>query len=173
MTQSEPSVYLGPPGRVGADRPDNAPKGWNPSTAWEAKVKSHHLETRGSAARFRHAQWKLVFEKQPTTPFTIQAADPLFSYLLGEESVKFTYWMSKDAIWKRYSTLSQIAVLEPAGKEVSIPPNCITGSALYQHSNFALPYQTSANAPLHYAQMRLLISVAERQEGGLRGNGRR
>jgi len=118
---------------VGADRPaDNAPKGWNPSTAWEGKVKAITWRLEDQQPRFRHAQWKLVFEKQlSTTPFTIQAADPLFSLPLGEESVKFTYWMSKDAIWKRYSTLSQIAVLEPAGKEVSIPPNCITGSALY------------------------------------------
>lgn len=73
--------------------------------------------------RFRHEQWKQVFEKQlSTTPFTIQSADPLFSLPLGEESVGFIYWMSRDVVWERYSTLSQIAVLEPAEKEVSTPP---------------------------------------------------
>lgn len=110
---------------IGADEPaDNAPKSWNPSTAWEAKLKATTWRFDDQHPRFRHEQWKKVFDQQlSSTPFTIQAADPLFSLPLGEESVKFSYWMSKDAIWKRYSTLSQIAVLSPAEKEVSALPN--------------------------------------------------
>lgn len=103
---------------------DIAPKSWNASTPWEAKVKAITWRYDDHHPRFRHEHWKGVFENQvSTTPFTIQAADPLFSLPLGEESVKFTYWMSKDAIWKRYSTQSQITVLDPAEKEVSIPLN--------------------------------------------------
>lgn len=54
-------------------------------------------------ARFRHEQWREVFEMQlESTPFTIQSADPLFSLPLGEESVAFTQWLSPEAIWDRY-----------------------------------------------------------------------
>lgn len=52
-----------------------------------------------------------------TAPF----ADPLFSLPLGEESVPFAVSMSKEKVWERYSTLSQIANLEGQEKEVSRP----------------------------------------------------
>lgn len=100
---------------------DNAPQSWNPTTTWEGKIKAITWRLDDQHPRFRHEQWREVFEKQlSTTPFTIHAADPLFSLPVGEESVKFTYWLSKEAVWERYSTLSQIAVLEPAEKDVSI-----------------------------------------------------
>ena len=148
---------------------------WNASTAWEAKVKAITWRLDDQQPRFRHEQWKLVFEKQlSSTPFTIQAADPLFSLPLGEEAVKFTYWMSKDAIWKRYSTLSQIAVLSPAEKEVSTPQNRNVVPAPYRHSNFALAYQTSYEWCLTpNAGLPRLISVAGCQKGGFRGYRRR
>ena len=63
--------------------------------------------------RFRHETWKEVFDKQlSTTPFTIQFADPLFSLPLGEDSVKFTYWLTREAVWERFHSISYIAVLE-------------------------------------------------------------
>lgn len=63
--------------------------------------------------RFRHEEWRQVFDKQiSSSPFTIQAADPLFSLPLGEHSIEFTYWLSPQAIWERFHSLSQIAVLE-------------------------------------------------------------
>ena len=69
--------------------------------------------------RFRHEQWQQVFEKQlRSTPFSIQSADPLFSLPLGEDFVNFTYWLSPEAVWKRYHSLSQIAVLE--GEELEV-----------------------------------------------------
>ena len=43
---------------------------------------------------------------------TIQTADPLFSLPIGEETIEFTHWLSPDAIWDRFHTLSQFAVLE-------------------------------------------------------------
>ncbi|KAI4103696.1 MAG: hypothetical protein L6R37_003702 [Teloschistes peruensis] len=63
-----------------------------------------------------------VFDKQlSSTPFTIQAADPLFSLPLGENSTEFTYWLSPQAIWERLHSLSQIAVLE--GEELAVRPD--------------------------------------------------
>lgn len=66
-----------------------------------------------SQPRFRHEKWRQVFEKQlASTPFTIQSADPLFSLPLGVASEQFTYWLSPEAIWDRYHSLSQISVLQ-------------------------------------------------------------
>ena len=69
--------------------------------------------------RFRHDLWRKLFDKQlSSTPFTIQAADPLFSLPLGEDSVEFTHWLHPDAIWERFRSLSQIAVLK--GDELAV-----------------------------------------------------
>ena len=55
-----------------------------------------------SQPRFRHEKWREVFEKQlSTTPFGIQSSDPLFSLPLGEQSEKFTYWLTAEAVWQR------------------------------------------------------------------------
>ena len=71
-------------------------------------------------SRFRHEEWRKVFdERLKSTPFTIQSADPLFSLPLGEDSESFTYWLSKDAIWDRFHTISYIAMLEGDNLEVS------------------------------------------------------
>lgn len=92
---------------------DNALKSWEPTTKWEAKLKEITWASGDDHPRFRHEKWRQVFEKQvESTPLTIQAADPLFSLPLGEESVKFTYWLSREAILNRYHSQSQFAVLE-------------------------------------------------------------
>ncbi|KAK3167943.1 hypothetical protein OEA41_004389 [Lepraria neglecta] len=91
----------------------NAPKSWEPTTKWEAKLKEITWASGDDHPRFRHEKWRQVFEKQlESTPLTIQAADPLFSLPLGEESVKFTHWLSREAILDRYHSQSQFAVLE-------------------------------------------------------------
>jgi len=65
--------------------------------------------------RFRHLQWKKVFEKQlDTTPLqaikdTFTQNLPLFSLPLGEDNVEWTVWLTDEEVWSRYSTLSQIA----------------------------------------------------------------
>ncbi|KAL8634094.1 hypothetical protein Q9189_000013, partial [Teloschistes chrysophthalmus] len=92
---------------------NNAPKSWEPRTAWEAKMKDIIWSYDDQHPRFRHEEWRQVFDKQlSSTPFTIQAADPLFSLPLGEDSTEFTCWLSPQAIWDRFHSLSQIAVLE-------------------------------------------------------------
>ncbi|KAL9606690.1 MAG: hypothetical protein Q9179_000130 [Wetmoreana sp. 5 TL-2023] len=96
----------------------NAPQSWQPRTTWEATLKEIMWSYDDDHPRFRHEKWRRVFDKQlSSTPFTIQAADPLFSLPLGEDSVEFTCWMRPEAIWNRYRSLSQIAVLE--GEELA------------------------------------------------------
>lgn len=72
--------------------------------------------------RFRHEKWREVFDKQlKSTPLTlIVAADPLFSLPLGEYEEKFETWLTKERVWDRYSTLSQIAMLDGEKLEVSV-----------------------------------------------------
>ncbi|KAL9593731.1 MAG: hypothetical protein Q9219_007407 [cf. Caloplaca sp. 3 TL-2023] len=97
---------------------DNAPWTWEPRTAWEATMKNIVWSYDDQHPRFRHENWRQVFDKQlSSTPFTIQSADPLFSLPLGEGSVEFVYYLHPDAIWKRFQSLSQIAVLE--GEELT------------------------------------------------------
>ncbi|KAL8726044.1 MAG: hypothetical protein Q9166_006959 [cf. Caloplaca sp. 2 TL-2023] len=91
----------------------NAPESWNPRTKWEATMKEIMWSYDDQHPRFRHEGWRKVFEKQlSSTPFTIQAADPIFSLPLGEDSVEFTHWLPPEAIWERFHSLSQIAVLK-------------------------------------------------------------
>ncbi|KAL8821571.1 MAG: hypothetical protein Q9223_000415 [Gallowayella weberi] len=98
---------------VAAQKEDNAPKFWEPRTKWEATLKDIMWSYDDRQPRFRHEAWRKVFEKQlSSTPFTIQAADPLFSLPIGEDSIDFTHWLSPETIWERFRSLSQIAVLE-------------------------------------------------------------
>ncbi|KZF24652.1 S-adenosyl-L-methionine-dependent methyltransferase [Xylona heveae TC161] len=96
----------------------NAPKSWKPTTLWESKVKNLMWSFDDHNPRFRHEGWKKVFEDQvKSSPLTIQTVDPLFSLPLGEESVPFERWLSKQGVWDRYNTLSQIAILEGEDRE--------------------------------------------------------
>lgn len=101
----------------------NMPKDWKVQTEWENKLRSLTWTFDDAQPRFRHQKWKEVFEKDHiyTTPLqtikdTILQDFPDFSLPLGEESEEWTVWLSEDGLWDRYSTLSQIAVLE--GKEL-------------------------------------------------------
>ena len=70
--------------------------------------------------RLRHDQWKQVFDKQlESDPLSIHAADPRFSLPIGEDSYKWTHWLTEDEIVNRYCTLSHIAVLEGDAMAVS------------------------------------------------------
>ena len=63
--------------------------------------------------RFRHEKWRQVFDDQnASNPLTLHFASPLFGLPLGEASVEFKSWLSKEDIWGRLRTLSQFAVLE-------------------------------------------------------------
>ena len=91
---------------------DNAPESWE-MTGWEAKVRSLTWTFGDDKPRFRHEEWRQVFDDQlKSNPLSITAADPLFSMPLGEGTVPFEVWLSKENVWKRYRTISHIAVLE-------------------------------------------------------------
>ncbi|KAG4436889.1 hypothetical protein IFR05_007615 [Cadophora sp. M221] len=101
----------------------NAPKHHMASTKWEQKMKDIVATLGDGHARFRDMQWKEVFEQQQdTTPLqalkdTFTHSFPSFSLPLGEESVKWTVWLSDENIWARFSTLSQIANLTKERRE--------------------------------------------------------
>lgn len=98
---------------------DNAPKSWTTATHWESKIRDITWSFDDNHSRFRHERWREVFDNQLSkTPLSIQAADPLFSLPIGEDFVKFSIWLSRDAIWERYQTLSQISNLEAEQREV-------------------------------------------------------
>ncbi len=91
------------------DFPDNAPKAWPSTTDWEQKLKDIIASLEDGHPRFRHMAWKQVFEKQlEVTPFqtlkdTFSQHLPTFSLPLGEEKVKWTVWLTDEAIWSRVS----------------------------------------------------------------------
>jgi len=91
------------------------------STAWEAKLRDLIWSFDDNQPRFRHEKWRAIFDDQiESTPLTITMfANPMFALPLGEHEVKWTQWLTKDAVWQRFSTLSQIAVLEGEELEVS------------------------------------------------------
>jgi len=101
----------------------NAPLAWIPTSQWEQKLKDIIWSLEDGHPRFRNLRWRDVFEKQQdTTPLqalkdTFTHHLPLFSLPLGEEDIKWTVWLTDEGIWNRYSTLSQIAVLEGAERE--------------------------------------------------------
>ena len=53
-----------------------------------------------------------------TTPFSIHATDPLINLPIGEDSIEFTHRLTPDALWDRYSTLSQFSIMK--GEELEV-----------------------------------------------------
>jgi hypothetical protein len=105
------------------DVTDNSPKDYPATTNWEQKLKDIIAAHEDGHPRFRHMAWKHVFEKQQdTTPLqtlkdTFFHHMPTFSLPLGEENVKWTVWLSDEALWSRFATISHIANLEEGKKE--------------------------------------------------------
>lgn len=61
--------------------------------------------------RFRDDKWPEVFERQSRDP------EPYFTTPISQETIPFTVWRTKELLWDRIQTLSQIAVLQGADKE--------------------------------------------------------
>jgi hypothetical protein len=64
-------------------------------------------------------QWKNIFEEQlPGSPYqafkdAFMDTMPKFSLPMGEAcSKKWTVWLTEDALWSRFNTLSQVAMLK-------------------------------------------------------------
>jgi hypothetical protein len=93
-------------------RQDNAPTSWE-MTGWEVAVRDLTWTFDDNKPRFRHQKWREAFDDQlKSNPLSITAADPLFSMPLGEGSVPFEILLTKEDLWRRYRTISHIAVLE-------------------------------------------------------------
>ncbi|KAL9947522.1 hypothetical protein D7B24_000043 [Verticillium nonalfalfae] len=104
----------------------NKPAAWTASTHWEQRLNEliHSLDGDGQA-RFRNDAWRACFDSQAANPLktvaeyglpglatTDDGKAPWFAVPIGEASVPFTVWLTEEALWKRLSTLSQVAVLE-------------------------------------------------------------
>jgi len=63
--------------------------------------------------RFRHNEWQKVFDEQLNG-----SASSLFTLPLGGKTIKWTQWLTKEAVWERFHTISMIAVL--TGKELEV-----------------------------------------------------
>ena len=92
---------------------DNAPLSWDIHSGWETKIRDLTWTFDDDNPRFRHEKWRQVFEDQnQTSLFSLTTSETMFGLPLGESTVPFETWLSKEDIWKRYRTLSQIAILE-------------------------------------------------------------
>lgn len=71
--------------------------------------------------RFRHEKWRQVFDEQiKSGPISLMtSSSPLFSLPIGQHEERWEVWLTKDKIWERLNTLSQISVLEPEEKEAA------------------------------------------------------
>jgi len=101
----------------------NSPRQWPSTTKWEQELKDIIFTLEDGHPRFRDMKWKEVFDKQQeSSPLqalkdTFTHHFPTFSLPLGEETVRWTVYMSDEAIWRRYTTLSQIANLDEERRE--------------------------------------------------------
>ncbi|KAJ9157748.1 S-adenosyl-L-methionine-dependent methyltransferase [Pleurostoma richardsiae] len=84
----------------------NKPASWKATTSWEKLLNEWIFERDDGLPRFRDEQWRAVFARQKDSP------SPLFSAPPAEERVPWTVWLSEDALWARFNTLSQVAVLK-------------------------------------------------------------
>ncbi|KAI9641145.1 hypothetical protein NHQ30_010575 [Ciborinia camelliae] len=103
---------------------NNSPRdGRATTTKWEQVLKDIVESGEDGLPRFRHGKWKQIFEGQldsttlQTLKDTFTQDFPQFSLPLGEDHVLWTVWLSDEAIWNRFETLSEISVLEPEKKE--------------------------------------------------------
>ncbi len=105
---------------------DNKPRSWKATTVWEKKL-NDWIWSLGydGHPRFRDERWQDVFQQQlRSNPVQVLRDSltgnlPKFSLPLGEETIKWTVWLSEDALWSRLTTLSHVAILKGAQKEAA------------------------------------------------------
>jgi len=83
------------------------PASWTATTKWEQKMNDASLALVDDTPQFKDETWRTVFEEQPDRNLK-------FRRPLESEGVKFTGWMTADAMWARLKTHGQIAVLKGA-----------------------------------------------------------
>lgn len=105
------------------ERADNAPKEWTCRSPWQQKMKDIINSLEDGHVRFRHMEWKQVFEQQlDSNPLqalkdTFTHHMPQFSLPIGEETIEWTTYLSDEAVWERYTTISYFQNLEASKLE--------------------------------------------------------
>uniref|UniRef100_A0A0D2X9N2 Methyltransferase domain-containing protein n=1 Tax=Fusarium oxysporum (strain Fo5176) TaxID=660025 RepID=A0A0D2X9N2_FUSOF len=80
---------------------DNRPESWPASTKWEQELSELNFnEKADNEPRFRHLLWKKVLERQA------EAEKPFFSTPIETEKITWSIWLTPDALWDRFDTLS-------------------------------------------------------------------
>jgi len=81
------------------------PASWKAATKWEQKMNDFSLSFKDDTPKFKDEKWRHIFDNQ--SPDVLRFAAPLQA-----DDIKFTVWLTKESIWARLQTLSQIAVLK-------------------------------------------------------------
>ncbi|KAM0353517.1 hypothetical protein ACHAPU_001529 [Fusarium lateritium] len=83
----------------------NRPATWPASTNWEHELSELNFnEKADSEPRFRHLLWKQVFERQA------KVDNPFFSTPIETGKVTWSVWLTPEALWDRFNTLSWNAI---------------------------------------------------------------
>jgi hypothetical protein len=89
----------------------NQARSYPVQTKWAATIRKRmfHLDdtTDDNAPRFRNEKWRAIFAEQSPK---LVAGDG--GTVLSEDEVRWTSWLKKEDLWKRWRTLSQIAILQ-------------------------------------------------------------
>ncbi|KAK0320747.1 hypothetical protein LTR91_022595 [Friedmanniomyces endolithicus] len=90
----------------------NAPRTYPASTPWESTMRELTWTFQDDEARFRHQEWKKVFEDQSrSSPWSLLVAgEQFFALPLGEWEEGFEVRLGKREVWERYATISSIVV---------------------------------------------------------------
>ncbi|KAJ6446082.1 2-deoxy-D-gluconate 3-dehydrogenase [Purpureocillium lavendulum] len=89
----------------------NQPRAWETSTEWERQLNELILGLPADGPpRFRDDKWRDVFERQA------RADQPVVSTPLAEERLPFTVWRTRELLWDRVNTLSQVYMLKEGGE---------------------------------------------------------
>lgn len=79
----------------------NRPESWPASTKWEQELSELNFNEKvDNEPRFRHLLWKKVFDRQA------EAEKPFFSTPIETEKITWSIWLTPDALWDRFDTLS-------------------------------------------------------------------
>ena len=99
----------------------NSPRTYAASTPWESRMRELTWTFQDDEARFRHQEWKKVFEDQSrSSPWSLLVAgEQYFALPLGEWEERFEVWMWRRQVWERYATISSVVVLGEEEREVS------------------------------------------------------
>ncbi|KAK1084323.1 hypothetical protein LTR48_005550 [Friedmanniomyces endolithicus] len=97
----------------------NSPRTYAASTPWESQMRELTWTFQDDEARFRHQEWKKVFEDQSrSSPWSLLVAgEQYFALPLGEWEERFEVWMGRRQVWERYATISSVVVLGEEERE--------------------------------------------------------